>query len=123
MDDFDLVRQLSWPENRELLIRIALTCPQTRARADAIGLLRWPEDRETIEAVARLPLDEAVGGAHNRLAVRVARLRMAKAGVCPECGGPIRNYRDTVYRGDDPNDVSREVEVYVCRKCDFSIAE
>ena len=46
-----------------------------------------------------------------------AMLAMARGGVCPVCGGQIEHYMKTVYMNDDPNDVSRECDAWLCQSC------
>ena len=105
------VNKLSYPESRDVLIRVARECRQTSARVCAVRKLPWPEERETIEAVAHAYGDCLV------------QLKMARGGVCPICGSHVKNFTETVYMNDDPNDVSKECEAYLCETCRWEMID
>lgn len=106
-----IVEKLSWPESRDALARVALGCPQRTARTYAIEKLPWPEERETIEAAAHTWEDP------------LAQLVMAKGGICPKCGAPVKAGTETVYMNDDPNDVSKECAAYFCETCRWEMID
>ncbi len=109
LDRRTAIEKLPYPECRETLVKAATSCPHEISRAFAVSRLPWPEERELLKALAR---SEEAGFSN-----AAAMLAMARGGVCPVCGGHVKNYTKTVYMNDDPNDVSRECEACLCEDC------
>jgi len=109
LDRRDAIEKLPYPECRETLAKAATSCPHEISRAYAISRLPWPEEKEVLEALTH--------SEEKSFASAAAMLAMARGGVCPVCGGHVKNYTETVYMNDDPNDVSKECEAYLCEAC------
>ena len=103
------IEKLPYPECRETLVKAATSCAHEISRAFAVSRLPWPEEKELLEALAH--------SEEECFAKAAAMLAMARGGVCPVCGGHVKNYTKTVYMNDDPNDVSKECEACLCEDC------
>ncbi len=104
-----VIEKLPYPECREALLKAAQSCANERARAFAVSRLPWPEEKAFLEALAH---SEEEG-----FAKYAAMVVMAQGGVCPVCGREIKHYMKTVYMNDDPNDVSKECDAWLCQAC------
>lgn len=109
LDCRDAIAKLPYPECRETLVKAAQSCANEKARAFAVSKLPWPEEKEVLEAIAH--------SGEECFAKYAAMLAMAKGGVCPACGGHIKTFTKTVYMNDDPNDVSKECDAWLCENC------
>ena len=103
------IEKLPYPECRETLVKAATSCAHEISRAFAVSRLPWPEEKELLEALAH--------SEEECFAKAAAMLAMARGGVCPVCGGHVKNYTKTVYMNDDPNDISKECEACLCEDC------
>ena len=103
------IEKLPYPECRETLVKAATSCAHEISRAFAVSRLPWPEEKELLEALAH--------SEEESFAKAAAMLAMARGGVCPVCGGHVKNYTKTVYMNDDPNDISKECEACLCEDC------
>lgn len=103
------IEKLPYPECRETLVKAAASCNHEISRAFAVSRLPWPEEKELLETLAH--------SGEESFAKAAAMLAMARGGVCPACGKPVKNYTKTVYMNDDPNDVSKECEACLCEAC------
>lgn len=109
------IEKLPYPECRETLVEAARSCTHEISRAFAVSRLPWPEEKELLEALAH--------SEEGSFAKAAAMLAMARGGVCPLCGGHVKNYTKTVYMNDDPNDVSKECEAFLCEACRWEWAD
>ena len=103
------IEKLPYPECRETLVKAATSCAHEISRAFAVSRLPWPEEKAFLEALAH--------SEEESFAKYAAMVVMAQGGVCPVCGREIKHYMKTVYMNDDPNDVSKECDAWLCQAC------
>ena len=103
------IEKLPYPECRETLVKAAASCNHEISRAFAVSRLPWPEEKAFLEALAH--------SEEESFAKYAAMVVMAQGGVCPVCGREIKHYMKTVYKNDDPNDVSKECDAWLCQAC------
>ena len=119
--------KLSYPESRSVLCSLALHDPSASVRCAAVQKLPYPEEAEILTEIARRPGPE--GGTRVRSreeagelwTIHIAQFTIARSGVCPLCGAEIHLGGRTVYMNDDPNDVSRDIDVYRCYSCGLEL--
>lgn len=103
LDRRRVIEKLPYPACRELLVSAALSCPQEAGRAMAAEKLPWPEEKAVLEALAR---------GEESFAKYAAQVVIARAGICPACGKPVKVFMKAAEDGG-----SRQHEAMACEAC------
>ncbi len=116
----EAIDRLRYPASRETLVKILRSGAAAGERVRVMRKLPYPGEAELIDPIIHPP----EGGEPEHDAVyEAALIRVARAGICPMCGGEIVRHSWTEYMNDDPNDVSREMDSFTCRECGWKKEE